>query len=125
MFVAVVSFPPLPPGRAEEFQEWFEWSNGLLRHSEGFLGRRLLAGTDSGEYAAIVEHATRETFQAMHRSAPHAEIEQRLRRLLAGQHPTPRFYEVIVSAGSNAASNDCCRQSEAPDTRAAVRTNER
>jgi hypothetical protein len=27
MFVVIISFPPIKPGKDNEFREWFAWSN--------------------------------------------------------------------------------------------------
>ena len=48
-----------------------------------------------GNYAAVVEHDSRETFMAMHTSPIHDEAGKRVAPLFDG-HPTPQFYEVIA-----------------------------
>ncbi len=62
---------------------------------EGFIGRRLLKPREGGNYAAIVEHESYETFLAMHRSPAQAEASKRVKPLLDGE-PKPEFYEVVV-----------------------------
>jgi heme-degrading monooxygenase HmoA len=95
MFVAIISFPPIKAGKDGEFLEWFAWSNRKFSAQQGFISRRLLKPLQGGDYAAIVEHSSRETFMAMHGSPGHEEAGKRVGPLLDGK-PTPRFYEVIV-----------------------------
>ena len=94
-FVVIINFPPIKKGRDAEFREWFAWSNKEFARHRGFIGRRLLEPTEGGDYAAIVEHESRETFMDMHNSPGHDEAARRVGPLFDG-NPTPRFYEVIV-----------------------------
>ncbi len=94
MFIVIVQFPPLRPGKDQEFMEWFEWSNKGFAGHRGFIRRRLLKDTDTGSYAAIVEHESRDTFMAMNAGAFHAEAGKRVTSLFDGS-PLPRFYEVV------------------------------
>jgi len=48
-----------------------------------------------GNYAAIVEHKSQETFMAMHTSPAHECAGKRVQPLFNG-NPTPTFYEAIV-----------------------------
>jgi heme-degrading monooxygenase HmoA len=74
MFVNVVEFPPIKPGREQEFEQWFAWSNSLYEPFAGFISRRLLKPrSGEGPYLGIVEHESEETFMAMHTSAVRAE----------------------------------------------------
>ncbi len=95
MFVNVVHFPPIKVGKDEEFRQWFAWSNEEFAKYEGFIGRRLLRPCEGGNYAAIVEHASYETFLAMHRSPTQVEASKRVKPLFDGD-PKPEFYEVVV-----------------------------
>jgi hypothetical protein len=54
-----------------------------------------LKPTKGGNYAAIVEHASQETFMSMHDSPAHAEAGKRVAPLFDGVR-TPQFYEVII-----------------------------
>ncbi len=95
MFVNIVHFPPIKTGKDEEFREWFAWSNAEFAKHKGFVRRQLLKPRESGNYAAIVEHESFETFMAMHTSPAQAEASQRVKALLEGE-PQPQFYEVVV-----------------------------
>jgi heme-degrading monooxygenase HmoA len=95
MFVVVISFPPIRPGKDAEFQQWFAWSNQEFSTFKGFIRRRLLKPTEGGAYAAIVEFENREAFQVMHSSPTHDKAGARVRPLFDGK-PTPHFYEVVI-----------------------------
>jgi len=94
MLVNIVFFPPIKEGKDEDFRKWFAWSNGEFAKQKGFIGRRLLMPREGGNYAAIVEHESNETFQAMHSSPIHAEAQQKVLPLFDG-YPKPHFYEVV------------------------------
>lgn len=69
MFVNIVEFPPIVPGKEQQFEDWFTWSNSLYETFPGFVSRRLLKPTSAdGPYLGIVEHESEETFMAMHTS---------------------------------------------------------
>ena len=95
MFVNIVQFPPIKTGKDKEFCEWFAWSNEEFAKHTGFVRRRLLKPRRGGNYAAIVEHESYETFMAMHASPTHAEANQRVQGLFDGE-PRPDFYDVVV-----------------------------
>ncbi|HOD35566.1 MAG TPA: antibiotic biosynthesis monooxygenase [Syntrophales bacterium] len=95
MFVVIINFPPIKAGKDAEFKEWFAWSNKEFAKHKGFIKRRLLKPLKEGNYAAVVEHDSRETFMAMHTSPIHDEAGKRVAPLFDGR-PTPQFYEVIV-----------------------------
>jgi heme-degrading monooxygenase HmoA len=95
MFVVIINFPPIKAGKDAEFKEWFAWSNKEFAKYKGFISRRLLKPLKEGNYAAIVEHDSRETFMVMHTSPIHDEAGKRVAPLFDG-HPTPQFYEVIA-----------------------------
>jgi heme-degrading monooxygenase HmoA len=95
MFIVIISFPPIKTGKDEEFREWFAWSNKEFAEQKGLICRRLLKPLNGGNYAAIVEHESHETFTAMHNSPKHGEVGKRVAPLLDG-HETPQFYNVIV-----------------------------
>ncbi len=95
MFVNIVQFPPIAAGKDAEFREWFAWSNAEFAKHGGFISRRLLKPREGGNYAAVVEHESYETFMAMHTSPDQAKAAERVKALLDGS-PSPRFYEVVV-----------------------------
>ncbi len=95
MFVVIISFPPIKPSKDAEFLDWFVATNKEFANYKGFIGRRLLKPLKEGNYAAIVEHESHETFMAMHNSPAHDEAAKRVRPLFDG-NPTPLFYEVII-----------------------------
>jgi heme-degrading monooxygenase HmoA len=95
VFVNVVKFPPIREGKDTQFREWFAWSNKKFSTHEGFISRRLLKPMKGGNYAAIVEHESFDTFMAMHTSRTQAEARKRVDPLFDG-NPTPEFYEVII-----------------------------
>lgn len=95
MFVALISFPPIKAGKDAEFREWFATTNETFSKSKGFIGRRLLKPFDDGNYAAIVEFESQDTFKAMHGSPAHDKAAERVMPLFDG-HPTPHFYQVVI-----------------------------
>lgn len=95
MFIVIISFPPIKPGREGEFEEWFASSNQEFSKFQGFIRRRLLKPTEGGNYAAIVEFENREAFQAMHTSPAHDEAGELVKPLFDGR-PTPHFFEVVI-----------------------------
>ncbi len=95
MFVNIVRFPPIKAGKDAEFQEWFAWSNREFSKHKGFIRRRLLKPTKRGNYTAIVEHESYDTFMAMHTSPAQAGARKRVDPLFKG-NPTPEFYKVVI-----------------------------
>jgi len=95
MFVNIVKFPPIREGKDTQFREWFAWSNREFAKHRGFISRRLLEPRKGGNYAAIVEHESFDTFMAMHTSPTQAEARKCVDPLFDG-NPTPEFYEVII-----------------------------
>jgi heme-degrading monooxygenase HmoA len=94
MFVVIISFPPIRPGKDNEFQQWFAESNKKFATFQGFIRRRLLRPVEGGNYAAIVEFEDRAAFQAMHGSSAHDAAGAVVKPLFDGS-PTPQFYEVV------------------------------
>lgn len=99
MFVVIVRFPPIRKGKEAEFLEWFAWSNGEFAKHEGFLGRRLLEPAGGGNYVAVIEHRSRETFAGVRRAPGHEESARRVSALLDGP-PVIEQYEVVTLPGS-------------------------
>ena len=95
MFVVIINFPPIMKGKDAEFREWFALTNKEFANHKGLIGRRLLKPVKGGNYAAIVEHESQETFRAMNKSPAHAEAGKRVGPLFDGS-PSPQFYDVII-----------------------------
>ncbi|MDP3629825.1 MAG: antibiotic biosynthesis monooxygenase [Actinomycetota bacterium] len=95
MFVNIIHFPPVREGKDAEFREWFEWSNEVYSGWPGFISRKLLQPRDGGNYAALVQHESYETFMAMHTSDDQAGAKIRVHDLLEGS-PKPEFYEAVL-----------------------------
>lgn len=96
-FVNLISFPALKPGKEKEFREWFGHSSELFSNHQGFISRTLLKSTEgTDEYAAIVEHESKETFMAMHLSDDRQALFKKVETLIEGG-PEPHFYEIVVS----------------------------
>ncbi|OGO10372.1 MAG: antibiotic biosynthesis monooxygenase [Chloroflexi bacterium RBG_13_66_10] len=95
MFVNIIHFPALKPGKDAEFREWFALSNQDYAKHKGFVRRKLLKPREGGNYVAIVEHESYETFMAMHTSPTQAELNQRVKPLIKGS-PTPAFYDEVM-----------------------------
>lgn len=94
MFVNIIHFPPIKAGKDAEFRQWFTRSNEEYAKHTGFISRKLLLPREGGNYAAIVEHESYDTFLAMHTSPTQAEANRRVKPLLDG-NPSPKFYEVV------------------------------
>jgi len=95
MFVALISFPPIKAGKDAEFRKWFASSNEEFSKFKGFIGRRLLKPIGEGNYAAIVEFKSQDTFKAMHGSPVHDTAGEHVTPLFDG-NPTPRFFQVDI-----------------------------
>lgn len=94
MLVNIVEFPPIKEGRDSEFRQWFAYSTRAYAEHPGFIRRLLLRPREGGNYVAIVEHESLETFMAMHTSPTQAELRKRVDLLLDGD-PKPMFYDVV------------------------------
>jgi heme-degrading monooxygenase HmoA len=94
MFVNIVHFPKVKEGKDAEFRQWFRDSNRAYAAHRGFVRRILLRPAEGGNYVAVVEHESHETFMAMHTSPTQADLRQRVGPLLEG-NPRPAFYEVV------------------------------
>lgn len=98
MFVNIVEFPHIKDSKDEEFKEWFSWSNSVFEKFDGFISRRLLKPTKGeGNYVAIVEHESEETFMEMHMSEERGKVHEKVKALFDSS-PKPSFYDVIVSS---------------------------
>jgi heme-degrading monooxygenase HmoA len=98
MLVVIIHFPPIREGKKGEFLKWFASSNEEFAKHEGFLGRRLLEPVGGGNYVAVMEHASRETFAAVQRAPGHEEASRQVSALLDGQ-PNLWQYEVVALPG--------------------------
>lgn len=95
MLVNIVQFPKIKEGKDGEFRQWFADSNRAYAQHAGFIRRILLRPRESGNYVAVVEHESHETFMAMHTSSTQAELRQRAQLLFEG-NPRPTFYDVVI-----------------------------
>ena len=96
-FVNLIKFPAVKPGKEKEFREWFGHSSELFAKHQGFISRTLLKSTeDAGQYAAVVEHESKETFMAMHLSDERQMLFRNVETLIDGM-PEPHFYEVVAT----------------------------
>jgi heme-degrading monooxygenase HmoA len=95
MFVNIVHFPKIKEGKDSEFRQWFVDSNRAYAEHRGFIRRILLQPQDGGNYVAIVEHESQETFMAMHTSPTQAALRPRVVPLLE-ENPRPAFYNVVI-----------------------------
>ncbi|MCL5428792.1 MAG: antibiotic biosynthesis monooxygenase [Chloroflexi bacterium] len=95
MFINIIHFPPIKPGKDAEFREWFDWSNVEYAKHKGFISRRLLKLREDGNYVGLVEHESYDSFMAMHTSSTQAEANKRVKPLLDGS-PSPEFLEVVA-----------------------------
>lgn len=96
-FVNLIKFPAVKTGKEKEFREWFRHSSQLFARHQGFISRTLLKSTEGTEqYAAVVEHQSKETFMAMHLSDERQMLFQKVETLIDGM-PEPDFYEVVAT----------------------------
>lgn len=94
MFVVLINYPPVKEGKEAEFLQWIDWSNQEFANIKGFMGRRLLRPVKGGNFAAILELETMETYEAMQKSPIHDEASRRVVPLLEGA-PAPAIFEVV------------------------------
>lgn len=95
MFIVIVNFPPIQQGKDAEFRLWFAQTNEEFGKHEGFIRRRLLSPVKGGNYAAIVEHESQETFMKMHSTPAHAQASALVAPLFDGSR-SPQFYDVVM-----------------------------
>jgi quercetin dioxygenase-like cupin family protein/heme-degrading monooxygenase HmoA len=97
VFVNLVDFAPLKPGKEEAFQEWFRHSSDVFAKHTGFISRTLLGPIEgSSRYAAVVEHESKETFMDMHLSDDREQLFQEVEPLILGESK-PHFYQLLTS----------------------------
>ncbi len=97
IFVNLVDFAPLKPGKEEAFREWFRRSSEVFAKHKGFISRTLLGPIEGGSrYAAIIEHESKETFMDMHLSDDREELFRQTEPLILGESK-PHFYELLDS----------------------------
>jgi quercetin dioxygenase-like cupin family protein/heme-degrading monooxygenase HmoA len=97
LFVNLVDFAPLKPGKEVAFREWFRRSSEVFARHKGFISRTLLGPLEGGSrYTAIVEHETKETFMDMHLSDDREELFRQTEALILGESK-PHFYELLDS----------------------------
>lgn len=95
MLVNIVRFPEIKDGKDADFRQWFADSNRAYAGQPGFIRRILLPPRECGNYVAVVEHESHETFMAMHTSPTQAELRKRAESLFEG-NPKPEFYDVVI-----------------------------
>ena len=97
IFVNLVDFAPLKPGKEEAFQEWFRRSSEVFAKHPGFISRTLLGPIEgSSRYAAVVEHESKETFMDMHLSDDREQLFKEVEPLILGESK-PHFYQLLTS----------------------------
>ena len=97
IFVNLVDFAPIKPGKEETFMEWFHRSSEIYTKHPGFISRTLLRPIErTNQYAAVVEHESKDTFMDMHLSDDREEIFHQVEPLLLGASK-PNFYELLIS----------------------------
>jgi heme-degrading monooxygenase HmoA len=82
MFVVIINFPPIRMGKDVAFREWFVRANKEFANYKGFIGQRLLKPIKGGNYAAIVEHESHDTFMSIHDSPAHTGVSKRVEAML-------------------------------------------
>ncbi len=90
----VIADIKLKEGVESEFKAWFEESNKELSKISGFMSRRLLKAPD-GSHRIIVEHQSRQTFEAMRQSPEHGRLHARAVEFME-MLPAPKIYDVIA-----------------------------
>ncbi len=98
MFINIVEYPPIKKEKEQEFREWFRGSSAVFSKFEGFVSRKLLV-SDTGAYAAIVEHQSKDTFMKMRNSREHAAIHAKGIALMDGE-AKPSFYTLVELSGN-------------------------
>jgi quercetin dioxygenase-like cupin family protein/heme-degrading monooxygenase HmoA len=97
VFVNLVDFAPLKPGKEEAFQEWFRHSSEVFAGHPGFISRTLLGPIEgTNRYAAIIEHESKETFMDMHLSDDRERLFHEAEPLILGESK-PHFYHLLIS----------------------------
>lgn len=97
MFVAMVDVRLKPGADEGEFARMFADANADLCRCDGFVARRLLKSGD-GSLRVVVEHDSRQTFEAMHQTDVHARWHKKLTSYMDGP-PSPRFFNVVSHEG--------------------------
>ncbi len=96
MFVGIVYFPPVKPGKEADFFKWFSWSNSQFGQQKGFIRRRLIKQYgDQDKFAAVIEFDRYENFKAVADQPFHADSARQLALLVEGM-PAPAMFEEIM-----------------------------
>jgi heme-degrading monooxygenase HmoA len=95
MVIAIITFPPIKPGKDGEFIEWFTGTNIEFAGHKGLIRRRLLKPLDGGNYSVMVEHESFETFIAGVNNPEHEKAGRQMASFFDGDQ-TPLLYEVLV-----------------------------
>src|SRR5512138_2503787 len=100
MFVNIMQFPVIPEEKDMQFRQWFKQTNEQYANYPGFISRRLLKARKQGNYAALIEHESFETFMAMHTSPSQSEAFEQLKSIIEGG-PTAQFFDVVEDEVEN------------------------
>ena len=95
MFVNIVQFPRSRTKRTPNSGSGSEDLNWAHAKHPGFIRWILLQPREGGNYVAIVEHESYETFMAMHTSSTQADFLQRVQAIFEGIRD-PTFYDVVT-----------------------------
>jgi heme-degrading monooxygenase HmoA len=93
--LVVIADIKLKEGVEEEFKKWFSESNKILSKLDGFVSRRLLESPD-GSHRIILEHQSRQTFEAMHQSQEHSKLHSEAITFMEST-PIPKLYNIVSS----------------------------
>ena len=79
-----------------EFKKWFSESNKILSKTDGFISRRLLQSHSDKTYRILLEHKSKQTFEAMINGEDHKKLNSEAVTFMV-ESPTRQFYNVVVS----------------------------
>ena len=79
-----------------EFKKWFSESNKILSKTDGFISRKLLQSHIDKTYRILLEHKSKETFEAMINGDDHKRLNAEAITFMA-ESPIRQFYNVVVS----------------------------
>jgi|GEM_PF-2713466 len=107
MLVNIVHFPKIKDGKDKDFLQWFADSNRAYADHPGFIRRILLRPREDGNYVAIVEHESHETFMVMHTSSTQAALRKEVQPLFVMAPPTPNSMMSWLNDGAIGRSPSC------------------
>ena len=74
MMINIVQFPNIKDGKDSRIPAMVRGFNRAYAKHPGFIRRMLLQPREGGNYVAVVEHESHETFMAMHTSSTQADF---------------------------------------------------